>query len=69
MNDIRGGIPIQDHLRAWCLANATSASVLPRRQIAKVRNDRDGGSAGEEPACNAGDQVRFLSLENPLEKE
>ena len=54
-NDGRGGIPFQDYLRAWRLANATSASVLPRSQIVKVRNDRDGGSPGEESTYNAGD--------------
>ena len=27
-----------------------------------------GGSAGKESACNAGDLVRFLGWEDPLEK-
>ena len=27
-----------------------------------------GGSDGKESACNAGDQVRFLGWEDPLEK-
>ena len=27
-----------------------------------------GSSAGKESACNAGDQVRFLGREDPLEK-
>ena len=27
-----------------------------------------GGSAGKEPACNAGDLVRSLGWEDPLEK-
>ena len=40
---------------AWRLAHATYVSVLPWRQIVKVRNDRDGGLPGEESTYNAGD--------------
>ena len=28
-----------------------------------------GGSSGKESACNAGDPVRFLGQEDPLERE
>ena len=68
MNNIRGGIPIQDHLRARRLANATSASVLPRRQIAKEMIEMVAQLVKSPPAMQ-GTQVRFLGLENRLEKE
>ena len=45
-----------------------------RKEVAPIIRGRvglmgfPGSSAGRESACNAGDQVRFLGWEDPLEK-
>ena len=48
----------QHELETWGLKYYTSVK----------RKDFSCGSAGKEPSCNAGDLVRSLSWEDPLEK-
>ena len=54
----------------WGNYDPTSCTGWPKKQINKITTMKasTSGSDGKESACNAGDQVRSLDQEDPLEK-
>ena len=62
-------------LTVWCfykdtnpIRSARALPLLPHLTLIISLESFPGGSDGKESACNAGDWVRSLGLEDPLEK-